>query len=155
MSFQSVVLIISSIILLLTLLVVTYLIYIQKNSMLWPPEISQCPDYWKVVGNNRCENTLGLGNKCMNADFSGPEWKGSGGLKKKSEWAQNCGVVWDGISDGRYVELSEGPMEYGMGAATTGVSYLDEFFDNTGRKVENVVTKTMTTAIEESGKQFV
>lgn len=147
MSFQSTVLIVSSIILVLMLLVVTYLIYKQKNSMLWPPEVSQCPDYWKVVGTDKCENVLGLGEgKCMNADFSGADWKGAGGLKKKSEWAENCGVVWDGISNGRYKDLEEGPQSYGLGAATTGLGFLDKMFDTHGTAIENIARSTAAAA---------
>jgi len=109
MTFQRNVLMVSSVILIIMLLVISYILYQAKLTAKWVPDISQCPDYWKVLGENRCHNVLGLGNDTCPAvqEFNGAEWSGPGGLAKKAEWAENCGVVWDGISDGAYKGYSQ------------------------------------------------
>lgn len=108
MSFQRIVLHVSIFILLIMLLILGYLIYKQQTTYKWPPEISQCPDYWKVTGPNQCENVLGVGNmssdNCRRMNFDGADYKGANGFRNKAAWAESCGVYWDGISDKRYLE---------------------------------------------------
>lgn len=99
MSVQKTVLIIATIMLVLTLSFIGYMMYIAKSSIQYPPEISECPDYWKVVGLEKCENVMNLGTCQGIQDFSSPEWQGQAGLKKKNEWAKGCGVVWDGVTN--------------------------------------------------------
>jgi hypothetical protein len=99
MTFQKITMIVASLILLLFLIVIGVLIYQHHKDAVWPPMISECPDYWKVVGPEVCENVKDLGSCKGVKDFSGPEWQGQSGLKKKYEWARNCGVVWDGITN--------------------------------------------------------
>jgi hypothetical protein len=107
MSFQSNILIISGILLLFLLIVIAYILYKLKRTTAWPPEVGNCPDYWVQEGNGVCKNVLNLGNGTCeaNVNFSGSEWQGEGGLKKKSEWAKNCGVIWDGISGDSYKQF--------------------------------------------------
>tara|TARA_Y100000780_G_C13680615_1_gene415910 strand:+ start:1815 stop:2117 length:303 start_codon:yes stop_codon:yes gene_type:complete len=100
MTFQKTVIYIALVILIIMLLFIGYAMYNSKLTEKYPPHISQCPDYWKVVGKDGCENVQNLGNCPGTVDFSGSEWQGSGGLKKKKEWAKGCGVVWDGVTYG-------------------------------------------------------
>lgn len=100
MSFQKTIVYIAVVILILMLTFIGYAMYKSKTTEKFPPELSQCPDYWKVVGENSCENVMNLGSCGGITDFSGSEWQGERGLKKKAEWAKGCGVVWDGITYG-------------------------------------------------------
>jgi hypothetical protein len=101
MNFQRIVLYVASVLLILTLAFIGYLLYQAKSNTAYPPEISECPDYWKVTGLLQCENVQNLGNGTCEKmkDFSSVEWQGQSGMKKKKEWANMCGVVWDGITN--------------------------------------------------------
>lgn len=99
MSIQKIILYTAVIILILALAFIGYMMYKAKSNVAFPPEISECPDYWKVVGIEKCENTMNLGTCQGVYDFSSPEWQGSSGLKKKNDWARGCGIVWDGVTN--------------------------------------------------------
>lgn len=103
MNFQRIVLYLSIISLLLTLTFMGYLLYRAKSSTAFPPEIAECPDYWKVTGPMKCQNVQNLGSETCekNKDFSTVEWQGPSGLRKKKEWAKGCGLVWDGITNNK------------------------------------------------------
>lgn len=73
----------------------------------FPPFISKCPDYWEVVGENRCRNVNKLG-VCLHGDgtkdsdvmdFNLPIFEGKKGLYYKCSWAQKCRIPWEGISN--------------------------------------------------------
>lgn len=109
-NFQTIVLLIASIILILMLVGIGISLSYKKNSPNWPPVISECPDYWEdLEGNGKsCYNKHSLG-KCNipvtdgspnTMDFSVAPFEGPGGLCAKYNWANNCGVVWDGINSG-------------------------------------------------------
>ena len=101
MTFQKTVIRVATILLIIALLTIGYLLYRAKLNSVYPPEISQCPDYWKVIGVAKCENVQNLGNGTCGKvqDFSGREWQGPSGLKRKYEWSKSCDVVWDGITN--------------------------------------------------------
>lgn len=100
MNFQRIVLIVALAILILVLALVGFMLYRYKQSISYPPEISECPDYWKVTGLEQCENVMNIGNGSpYNMDFSGPQWQGKTGLKQKKEWAQTYKLEWDGITN--------------------------------------------------------
>jgi len=72
-----------------------------------------CPDRQTpktdALGKNcptNCYNIHNLGQtspKCPSVptekDFSGSEYEGNAGLCKKRDWAKQCGITWDGITD--------------------------------------------------------
>lgn len=103
MNFQKTTLTIAVVLLLLFLATIAILLYRANSDMKFPPEYGECPDYWTVIGKNKCEN------KMMGANSNGPpglikhfsddEYSGKVGLKKKCEWANKHNVVWDGITD--------------------------------------------------------
>ena len=102
MSFQRTAGTIATILLLIVLLFIAVMLYNAKRNTSYPPEIASCPDYWKLdqeTGN--CVNDKGLGdiNCPKNVNFNAPEWKGADGLEKKYRWAQNCGLVWQGVTN--------------------------------------------------------
>lgn len=99
MSIQNIILMVAGVILILVLSFIGYMMYMAKSTTQFPPDISECPDYWKVVGLEKCENVMNLGSCPGIHDFSGPEWQGQTGLKQKNAWAKQCGIVWDGVTN--------------------------------------------------------
>lgn len=106
MTFQSVVLIIAFIALILSLTIVGLLIKSSASAAKFPPETSQCPDYWKTAynstGNVICKNTMNLGTGCPSMDISDPQYQGNSdtAITAKCNYAKNtCGVTWDGITN--------------------------------------------------------
>lgn len=78
-----------------------------KVDAVFPPFVSKCPDYWEVVGKDKCRNVNNLG-VCLNPDgtkdsdvmdFDLPIFKGKKGMYYKCSWAQKCKVPWEGISN--------------------------------------------------------
>lgn len=99
MSFQKTTVIIAIVVLILVLLLVAYMMHKSKKTAKWPPMISECPDYFEVVSPQVCNNVRNLGNCPGTISFTDPQFQGSSGLKQKKTWAENCGVVWDGITN--------------------------------------------------------
>lgn len=103
MSFQKTTIIIAVSLLLFFLAVIAVLLYRAQSSVIFPPEYSECPDYWNVIGKNQCKNEtsgdLSNGPVGMTADFNSDDFKGRLGLKRKCEWATSHGVVWDRITE--------------------------------------------------------
>jgi len=68
----------------------------------FPPWPSQCPDYWAVVGKDKCKNVHRVGD-CKSGevdnvmDFSEPIFKGTKGMYYKCNWAKKCNTPWEGI----------------------------------------------------------
>lgn len=100
MTFQRITLIVAGLMLVVMLLLVVYMMRQSIKSTNWPPMISECPDYFEVVSPGVCNNVKGLGT-CQGSaiSFQAPEYQGTQGLSQKKQWAQHCGVVWDGITN--------------------------------------------------------
>ena len=82
------------------------MLYKYKESVTYPPEISECPDYWNVVGLEKCENVMNLGNGApQTMDFSGPQYQGQTGLKQKKQWALNYSLTWDGVTNNATIKV--------------------------------------------------
>lgn len=75
----------------------------KEETKKFPPFSSKCPDYWDVVGKDKCRNTQKIGvcltgeNNVM--DFDLPIFKGAKGDYYKCSWAQKCKAPWEGISN--------------------------------------------------------
>ena len=90
------------------LVIVAVTMYYTKNKQLYPPILSNCPDFYNLNSDNKCVNSgvwnlteQGVG--CDNVDFTGNEYniQGTGetsGLCTKKNWANGCKVTWDGIT---------------------------------------------------------
>ena len=75
------------------------------------PYISECPDYWTVLGDNKCKRNHNVGFRNCDpgpgharvkediVDFSDSIYVGKGGNKNKCEWAKKCKTTWDGIDN--------------------------------------------------------
>ena len=99
LTFQKIVTYIAAIILAGALTVIGFMIYNSKRTIKYPPEVSECPDYWESTGPGKCRNTLKVGT-CPDADemdFNDPKYRGPTGIVEKCKWANSCGLVWDGL----------------------------------------------------------
>lgn len=109
MSFQKISLLIASILVVLMLAFIGYMLYKAKSQVQFPPSIAQCPDYWTVSNDNTCTNVLNLGSGCESPiDFSGPQWQGTTGMKAKYNWANNCGITWQGVTNNSQFTNTDG-----------------------------------------------
>lgn len=111
--FQKIVITIVVIGLLVCFLLIGYSLHNTKKNQSWPPTVSQCPDYWVDLSGNSdiCLNIKDLGTcnaglnkglegKHTEMDFSDSTYQGSNGNCAKFQWANQCGVSWDGITYG-------------------------------------------------------
>ena len=104
MTFQKTVVIVGGIVLAISLLVIAYLAYGARSNVSYPPVSAQCPDFWKVqkMGEaNMCVNTKNLGKaSCPTSlDFTVSPWTGDKGLCRKRDWARECDITWDGVTN--------------------------------------------------------
>ena len=101
--FQKIVLIIMFILLIVVIVLVGITLYNKNTSQSWPPNIGDCPDYWMDMSGNgeRCVNVKDLGT-CNESvkNFSVAPYIGSNGNCEKYNWANECGIAWDGITYG-------------------------------------------------------
>ena len=109
-SFQSVLLMIASVILIIMLIYIALMLHYANSSQPWPPVIADCPDYWVDTSGNGggCTNVQNLGTCTAGSngkqnyaiDFTSPAFSGSKGMCAKYNWANSCQVSWDGITYG-------------------------------------------------------
>ena len=114
-NFQSTILSIAIIMLLLSLIFIGTSLKNAKGNQTWPPIIASCPDYWVDISDNgsACLNSKNLGKCALNTgggqtntmDFTAPQFVGTSGTCNKKKWAANCSikkspVTWDGITYG-------------------------------------------------------
>jgi len=107
--FQRIIIIVAVILLIISLVLIGILMNNNKKTEQWPPLIGDCPDYWIDTSGNgsKCVNVQNLG-KCTSSpdpgifsmDFTTSDYIGSRGLCNKYNWANTCGVSWDGITYG-------------------------------------------------------
>lgn len=99
-TFQKITLLVATIVFVVCIILLSYTFYELNQSRLFPPKIAECPDYFEVTGKNKCKNFKNMG-KCGDSefDFDDEKYKGYNGMKEKLKWANDCGVVWDGITN--------------------------------------------------------
>lgn len=103
-TFQNIVLIAATTILIISLCFIGLSLYNQKYKADYPPIIANCPDYWIDSSGNgsQCKqdsnNPIGTCSGPM--DFTAPEWAGQDrGICSKYKWAKSCNLTWDGITN--------------------------------------------------------
>ena len=104
-NFQKIVLSIAIVVFIILMIFIAILLYRSKYDVTFPPNVSQCPDYWIDDGSSKngslCKNVKNLGKpSCKKEmDFSSSLWSGHRGLCNKSRWAKSCDLTWDGITN--------------------------------------------------------
>ena len=102
---QTKIIFISTIIVLIaTLSLVAYLLFITKKKYIYPPYIQSCPDYYEKNSYGHCYDKNNIfyesSHQCNNENFNKLIYNNvNDGLCKKKEWAVNCKVTWDGITN--------------------------------------------------------
>jgi hypothetical protein len=101
MSFQSMVVKVAGISLIVLFIVLIISFFQMKKNQKYPPVIGGCPDYWElkeVDGKPVCVNKHNLGICGKKASFTDAEFVGPDALCKKAQWAKSCNLTWDGIT---------------------------------------------------------
>ena len=109
MIFQKLILTIAIISLIVILVVIGIALSKANAKTIWPPIVSECPDYWIDMSGNgeACLNIHNLGTcniptkenqNTMN--FNQAPFTGANGTCAKYNWANSCKVTWDGITSG-------------------------------------------------------
>ena len=101
-NFQGIVLMGGIVLLIISIILIVIFLKYSKSEIEWPPITGSCPDYWIDLSGNgaRCVNIHDLGTcdkggkQHLNMDFSTMD------ECSKFNWAQGCGVWWDGINYG-------------------------------------------------------
>lgn len=109
-NFNKTVLMISIIILIILLAIIGLVMFYSEKNSIFPPVVSECPDYWNVTKENNqtmCENILKINpksvsqtdscNKVNPINFKGPDDEDT--LCNKYKWSKNCNVLWDGVTN--------------------------------------------------------
>jgi hypothetical protein len=105
MDFTSFVANIALLILLIALVGIGYTMYKSKNKFVADNVvIGECPDYWNMVnedGNNYCVNAKNFGkSECSSKmNFFTQPWNTGNGMCNKYNWANQCELTWDGITN--------------------------------------------------------
>jgi hypothetical protein len=84
--------------------IVAYVMYTSKDKQIYPPMLSECPDYYNLTSDGKCKNNGIWETECDVLDFSGNEYKRTGlgsnsGLCAKKNKSNNCNITWDGITN--------------------------------------------------------
>jgi len=121
-SFYTIIFTITVVIAIITLIFMAITMFLGREAAVWPPDVSECPDYWVVnpdgtcspsgVGNSGSGESCGMfdpqacgnpgsgNNSCLYQDLLKNKGLGLGSPRcRRKAWAQQCGVYWDGISD--------------------------------------------------------
>jgi hypothetical protein len=93
--------------LLILLAVMALLLHYGNKKVIFPAQMSDCPDYYTLDSGNKCIANTSIykpANGCDSVDFTKTEYKVPGmgersGICKKKNWAIGCGVSWDGITN--------------------------------------------------------
>ena len=109
MTFQTTVILIAEVILAISIFIIGMTLYRKRANALYPPIISDCPDYWEIDGTTCKRVDVGLAAtatttnrplSCETQNFGIPIYKGNNGLCEKQKWAKSCNdVIWDGITN--------------------------------------------------------
>ena len=108
-SFQKIVIISAIVILIISLIFISFALVYSHQNVSWPPNVGDCPDYWIDTSGNgeNCVNVKNLGTckptsgtKHLTMNFNIAPYIGANGNCAKYTWANNCGLAWDGINYG-------------------------------------------------------
>jgi hypothetical protein len=108
--FNKIVLMVATILLILGLIIIGIIIVRTLEGQVFPPVVTECPDYWNVAYNNSGEiicrnNHINSGystNQCRNfptSKFSANGTSANDIICEKFNWAKQCNIHWDGITN--------------------------------------------------------
>lgn len=102
MTFQQTVLVVALILLIISLIIIALLIKSATLSGKFPPETGKCPDYTTANlsedGTLNCIIPDGLGS-CPGTTITPDPGTDVGSITNNCNYAKNCGLVWDGITN--------------------------------------------------------
>ena len=100
MNFQKLVLTVATVILICMMILIGYAMSTNKGNMNFPPSVSECPDYW-ISSNKQCinNNNVNLGDCKSPMNFNISKYMGHNGNCQKVKWANNCKIVWSGLTN--------------------------------------------------------
>ena len=104
MSFQSIVITVATILLIVVLTLIAISLWRGKEDAQYPPVVADCPDYWADMSDgdaSNCVNTKSLGEPSCKGpmNFSTAQYTGPSGLCNKQKWAKSCNLTWDGVTN--------------------------------------------------------
>ena len=112
MNFYKVIIIIAIIFLILSMSMVgVALISSNNENIRFPPNTSDCPDFYVKNEDGKCENVKLIGTDssgCNIQNFNSDQYLNTGmgpasGICNKKKWAESCKVNWDGITNNKDV----------------------------------------------------
>jgi hypothetical protein len=107
MDFYKSILIVAALSLIIILSIFGVILSNMSKKQIYPANISTCPDYYSLVSGSCITNGVIFNSKdlnCQKNDFKDYKYTPQGkdinsGLCAKKQWAINCGVSWDGITN--------------------------------------------------------
>ena len=105
-SFQKIVIIIATVILIICLILIGISLHNKNGSAIFPPVVASCPDYWTVKGKKCSVGKFPISTNChikeidvITADSTRRE-KCRAQRKIKNS---NCDITWDGITNNHHL----------------------------------------------------
>lgn len=108
--FHKIVICIAIITLIISLVIIGHYLRNSKSNSIYPPVVSNCPDYWeeKIIPGNANNRKHCVNNKEINngkpdtvkvKDFNSGDWQGFIGRCRKQQWAVQNELTWDGVTN--------------------------------------------------------
>ena len=101
MGFKKSVLTVALVIFLIVMIIVAIFIKNSYENAVFPPEISQCPDFWEVASDGKKCIATKQNNGIFKVGESSPDFSdmSDGSRIDKCNWAKENQVKWDGITN--------------------------------------------------------
>lgn len=101
MGFKKSVFTIALVIFIIVLLVLAVVIKNSYKNSVFPPEVSQCPDFWELSADKKtCKATDQNNGEKFESGSESPDFSdmSNSARIKKCNWAKEHGISWDGIT---------------------------------------------------------
>ena len=108
MNFYKQVIVVAIIVLIIALSLIGTILSQSKSDVKFPPNIAECPDFYKKISESECESTKNMyidsEPRCKVLDFQDSKYLRSGtgpnsGACEKKKIALECGITWDGLTN--------------------------------------------------------
>lgn len=96
--FHLTVIIIALIILVLCLIFIGIALEKHNSKDAFPPVLPDCPDYWEATRDGGCQKTSSAPPTDCESTIA-PKTLKSMSLCHKRNWAKNCRITWDGVTN--------------------------------------------------------